>query len=186
MLTIPTSPAHPTTDSCADLLEASRQKCIIEENSLNQLEFLMNGADGICSLSQGIGSKLVILSDDVNGGWGETTTLSAQMKYSKNSFRLSNGIRAINYSRFIIATNETKIALWVFLLNRAFPKSQAMRGRFQYFSTITMCACFPFNVTKPGNFQIFEVSWKLHAKMKEFKQFCVNWLRCEKLKLTRA
>ena len=52
-----------------------------------------------------------ILSDEVNGAKGEKaqTTLSAQMKYSKNLFQFSNGIRAINYSRFIIVTNGTKI-----------------------------------------------------------------------------
>lgn len=41
-------------------------------------------------------------------------TLSARMKYSKNSFQFSNGIRAINYSRFIIVTNGKKILFLVF------------------------------------------------------------------------
>lgn len=54
------------------------------------------------------------LSDGVSGG-GKVktaqTTLSTGMKYSRNLFQFSNGIRAINYSRFIIATNGTKILL---------------------------------------------------------------------------
>lgn len=58
-----------TTGFYAGLLDASRQNCGTVENSLNQLEFLMKSGEGIRSLSRGIESiKLVILSDDVNGG----------------------------------------------------------------------------------------------------------------------
>lgn len=45
----------------------------------------------------------------------QTNTFNAnEMKYSKNLFQFSNGSRAINYSRFIIVTNGTKILFLVF------------------------------------------------------------------------
>lgn len=69
--------------------------------------------------------------------WKTRTTLSTPMKYSRNLFPFSNGIRAINYSRFIIVANGWKIPFQVFLefptlVELFMPLSLTERGRFQY------------------------------------------------------